>query len=123
MDKEVKKIIEGLNAIADNAQTWTAETIADHALALSIDLGKFELRTRGIPPDPDNLNNDRAMWGGNAIASIIADTRTDPEDALCDLLGDLRHWADRHGMVWDDELARGMGHYEEETLPIDGGLK
>ncbi len=72
-----------------------------------------------LPPDPDGQNDDRSMWAGAAINAFIEETGTDLEDAVCDLVADLRHWCDRNGMDWERELARGLGHYEEETTELD----
>jgi hypothetical protein len=47
-----------------------------------------------LPPDPDGKNDDRAIWAGLAIAVFQEVTGTDAEDALSDLLADLRHNAE-----------------------------
>jgi hypothetical protein len=65
--------------------------------------------------DPDDSNDARAAWASAALDAFIEITGTDWDDCLCDLLCDLRHWADRHGMDWDSQLGRGMYHYTEET--------
>lgn len=41
-------------------------------------------------------------------------TGSDKEDALCDLLADLMHWADEQGFDFEYELERAHGHYAEE---------
>jgi len=73
-----------------------------------------------IPPDPDGQNGDRADWAGAAIEEFRGQTGTDEEDAVCDLIADLHHWADRHGMNWEDEVKRGDGHYWAETQKEGG---
>ncbi len=69
------------------------------------------------PADPDEMNDARASWAAVAIESFVAATRTDPEDALADLLGNLMHWSDRNGLDFETELERGRGMYAEETQP------
>jgi len=45
----------------------------------------------------------------------MAETGTDLEDALADLLADLMHWADRNSHDFDAALERARWHYEAET--------
>jgi hypothetical protein len=68
-----------------------------------------------LPPDPEHLNEDRSKWAGDAIASFIAATGTEPEDALIDLLCDLMHWADRTDGCFESSLEWARSHYAEET--------
>lgn len=70
---------------------------------------------RPLPPNPDGLNFDRAAWADKAISAFRAETGTDHEDSLGDLLTDLMHWADRAGFDFDLALERARGHYEAET--------
>lgn len=65
--------------------------------------------------DPEEMNDDRAKRAATAIRAFRKATRTDPEDALADLLCDLAHWCDREGISFDEELNRAMGHYPEEA--------
>jgi hypothetical protein len=67
------------------------------------------------PADPDGMNEQRALSASLAIAEFQNDTRTDDEDALSDLLCNLRHYADLHDLDWDLEMSRAMMHYEAET--------
>jgi len=69
-----------------------------------------------LPPDPDEINDDRAEWAGKALAAFMDCTRTWEEDAVADLIADLMHWCDRNGQDFARELARGQGMYREETL-------
>lgn len=46
------------------------------------------------------------------------ETRTGPDDALADLLCDLKHWCDRHNTSFYQELRRAEQHYREETRPL-----
>ncbi len=71
--------------------------------------------TKPVPPDPDEQNEDRSYWAQTAVTAFQKICRTDDEDALCDLLCDLAHWADRNDMSLPSELRRAMMHYEEEA--------
>jgi hypothetical protein len=72
-----------------------------------------------LPPDPDNLNDDRSAWAGFAWATFMRLTGIDEEDALGDLLADLMHWCDRNHYDFQAALIRARGHYEAETLGED----
>lgn len=73
-----------------------------------------------LPPDPEGMNADRAQWADAAIEAFIAETGTEEEDALADLLGDLMHWCDRHDGAgsFDHALARARNYYQEETTAL-----
>lgn len=44
-------------------------------------------------------NRKRALWAHNALTTFHIETGSDlPEDALKDLICDLGHYADRHGL-------------------------
>jgi hypothetical protein len=71
-----------------------------------------------LPPDPDGKNDERANWALNALNEFIRCTGPDEEDALCDLLCDLMHLADRredHMPDFEAVLRRARYHYEAET--------
>lgn len=68
-----------------------------------------------VPPDPEEMNDERADWASNAIEAFRDATRTDIEDAVCDLLSDLAHWCDRNGQDFSHQLWRAINHYDEET--------
>ena len=70
-----------------------------------------------LPPDPEEMNDNRAAWAATAILSFQQETGTDDENALTDLLCDLMHWADRNGEDFENELCRARMHYEAETAP------
>lgn len=59
-------------------------------------------------------NADRVEWGEAAIATEIAQTGTDRETALVDLLADLMHWARAENQSFDDALSTARMHFEEE---------
>ena len=68
-----------------------------------------------LPPDPEQRNDTRAHWADAALLMFQDWTGSDAEDAVSDLLADLMHWCDRHGVDFDTELRRAQGHYEAET--------
>jgi len=69
-------------------------------------------------------NESRATWAETAITQFRADTGTDKEDAICDLVGDLMHLADRYGQDPLREIQRGIQHFlaEKEDGDDDDGL-
>lgn len=48
------------------------------------------------------------------MAAYRAACGVSKDSAICDLLADLRHWADANGVDFDDELNRANGHYAAE---------
>ena len=68
-----------------------------------------------LPPDPENLNDDRAAWADYALTAFMSQTGTEIESALGDLLGDLMHWCDRNNYDFEAALDRARGYYEAET--------
>jgi hypothetical protein len=68
-----------------------------------------------LPPDPDNLNGDRACWAAAALGEFRLHTGTDVENAVSDLLADLMHWCCRSGQDFEAELQRAREHYDCET--------
>lgn len=65
--------------------------------------------------DPDGQNDERASWADVAIQAFIKRTRTDKEDALCDLFCDIAHWCDLNDMSFQTELNRARYHYQAEA--------
>ncbi len=69
-------------------------------------------------------NDDRARWAKNALAVFTAETyggghpdtmeRGDIETAVYDLIADLLHFADKHGIDTDCILASAVLHFEAE---------
>jgi ribosomal protein L16 Arg81 hydroxylase len=59
-------------------------------------------------------NYKRAAWAREAVDAFIAETQTDEGDALCDLLCDLMHLADREGWNFERQYTRASDHYEAE---------
>ena len=63
--------------------------------------GGDDERPAGLPPDPEELNDARAMWAEAALRTFAdvsgLDIEADGWDtAICNLVADLRHLADRH---------------------------
>ena len=73
--------------------------------------------TKHLPPDPEEMNDQRAAWAAAALFHFRTCCRTDYEDALADLLCDLMHWADRANFDFDAALFRARFHYDAETTP------
>lgn len=71
-------------------------------------------------PFGDPTNDDRAIWAAKALQEFQRQTRCDNGDALCDLLADLMHAADRTGQDFDGELNRARMHYQDEKKPNEG---
>jgi hypothetical protein len=68
-----------------------------------------------LPPDPEQMTDERAIWAQAALDAFILTTGADLEDALGDLLADLMHWCDRNRFDFDAALDRGRHHYQAET--------
>ena len=91
-----------------------AVSYAYEALREDVD-AKGATVSRQLPPDPDNMNADRAEWAAAALRHFQCTTGTDYEDAPGDLLCDLMHWCDRNNFDFELALDRARGHYEAET--------
>ena len=74
-----------------------------------------EQKQKPLPPDPEEMNDERSTWAESIILTFMDLTRTDRGDALSDLLCDLMHWCDRNGQDFEAELRRGRMHYRDET--------
>ncbi len=72
--------------------------------------------------DPEEMNDQRANWGYEALRGFVDKTGTDPDNALKYLLCDLMHWCDRHGQLFSLEIDAATRSYQEEISPwsIDG---
>lgn len=113
---------EQINAIAqaidDAAPHFAALSNARQGKCVSIDELREEAKDAGmkpLPPDPENMNDERADWAESALQAFEARTHTDREDALGDLLGDLMHWADRNNFDFDAAFDRAKSCYRQET--------
>lgn len=74
-----------------------------------------------IPPDPENMNDDRAEWARKAMETFRSVTGADAEDSMSDLLCNLMHMADRDGIDFEDVMCRATRSYVDETLPLKVG--
>jgi hypothetical protein len=72
--------------------------------------------SENLPPDPDNMNDSRAQWAEAALSTFMRETGTGQEDALGDLLADLRHWCDRNNYDFEAALDRAQVHCEAERF-------
>src|SRR4051812_22225491 len=66
-----------------------ADTIRVHRNAPFYPLGEMIAELKTLPPDPDNMNADRAEWAAAALRHFQCTTGTDYADTLGDLLCDL----------------------------------
>lgn len=65
--------------------------------------------------DPNGMtNNERADRAKAALITYIGDDRPD-ESHFADLLCDLQHYANREGIDFAEQLARGTYHFGEEN--------
>jgi hypothetical protein len=74
----------------------------------------------GLPPDPENKNDERAEWAFNALFTFWNETGQGPEtdgyqQIVGDFLANLGHFADRHGVDMQEALSHAKMHYDEET--------
>lgn len=73
-----------------------------------------------LPEDPEGdpgMNDQRAYWALIALHAFADQTGVDPEDAICDLVGDLMHLCDRDPRYGSflNQVRRGKDHYRAET--------
>jgi hypothetical protein len=71
--------------------------------------------TKLLPPDPEEMNDDRAEWAAAALRHFQCTTGTDYDDAIVDLLSDLMHWCDRNELDFEASMSIARMHYEAET--------
>ena len=124
--------IEAANEAEASGNAYFEGEFADHGETTNVDALEVEEIepkassrpiTKRLPPDPEGKNDDRAEWAASALRDFQRSTRTDDEDALSDLLGDLMHWSDRNGFDFDAELSRARMHYAAETTSPDSGVE
>lgn len=72
-------------------------------------------RAAKLPPDPEEMNDERSDWAQAGLDGFMTVCRTDAPDALPDLLADFGHWCDRNGEDFGALLKRAAFHYNEET--------
>ena len=94
------------------SRRWAEKNMAEFTATMD------ELRTTedaGLPPDPENKNDNRANWARKALIQYMACCGTDAENAVIDLLADLRHFCDRVDIDCDEAFIDARDHYLEET--------
>lgn len=76
-----------------------------------------------LPPDPEEMNDDRAEWAAQAVDTFARATgmfdNEDNQTILADLLCDIRHWCDRNDASFAGALQTAEMHYEAETQDDD----
>lgn len=86
-----------------------------------------DIRTRdlgGMSFDLDTHASMQQLRVARAEAAVTigtdydADEETDHETYAADLVANLRHWADAHGIDWAEVMRRGEGHYEAEKAEM-----
>jgi hypothetical protein len=78
----------------------------------------MKLKKATLPPDPEEMNEERAANGLHALKAFQDLTGIDDESAIGDLLADLMHLCDRMADRYDHfsvGLWRAEMHYEAET--------
>jgi hypothetical protein len=66
--------------------------------------------------DHIELNKQRVKWAQISLDVFQKQTRCDSgKEGLCDLLSDLRHWADKANVSWEESLATAMRNYRHEV--------
>jgi hypothetical protein len=75
-----------------------------------------------LPPDPEEMNDQRAAWAQESLEQFASETRYRPEDRdweeiVSDFLSNVRHFCDRTDVNWVACVNRADNHYYEETLP------
>jgi hypothetical protein len=71
---------------------------------------------------PEVTNHRRTQWARAALEAFARQTGQSVDlpdgdtEVIGDLLCDLHHWTDAHGVMWDQALARGEMHYEAERM-------
>ena len=68
-----------------------------------------------LPTDPQERNDERALWAQIALAAFVAETSTDESTALVEFLVGVMHWCDRSGESFEVHLERARSWYREET--------
>ena len=68
-----------------------------------------------LPADPQERNEERALWAQITLAAFMAETSTDEGDALVEFLAGVMHWCDRSGESFEAHLERARSLYCDET--------
>jgi len=88
---------------------------------LGITPAHFEIDELATVMLADIANDDRARWAGAALQEFARKTGSGTSDeGLHDLLADLGHYADQHGINFIDCVARAIGCFELERRGHEG---
>ena len=68
-----------------------------------------------LPTDPQERNDERALWAQIALAAFAAETSTDESTVLVEFLAGVMHWCDRTGENFEAHLERARSLHREET--------
>ena len=68
-----------------------------------------------LPTNPQERNDERALWAQIALAAFVAETGADERDALVEFLVGVIHWCDRSGESFEAHLEGARSLYREET--------
>jgi hypothetical protein len=81
-----------------------------------------------LPPDPEDMNEERAKWAENVLEGFAKNVGEEPwkgitlaerhdlkEQNLSDMLADLGHYCDRQEISLQERLRVASNHYTEET--------
>ena len=68
-----------------------------------------------LSTNPQERNDERALWAQVALAAFVAETSTDESNALVEFLVGVMHWCDRSGESFEAHLERARSWYSEET--------
>jgi hypothetical protein len=75
-----------------------------------------KIKAKGLPPDPEDMNDARAEWAGECIALFSEITGSENgQEAMGDLLADMFHWCDRNGLDMEQMFDSARRCYREET--------
>ena len=81
----------------------------------AFDFGRSSGGNVKLSTNPQERNDERALWAQVALAAFVAETSTDESNALVEFLVGVMHWCDRSGESFEAHLERARSWYSEET--------
>jgi len=108
---------DGADTMTEKADLGIAEPDCGELRRLVADRGDLDIDWDGTLRERNNQRGVFAAIGVVAFAGRVYSSRADDEpvdQAIADLLADLRHLADGLGLDWDHLCGWGEGHYETE---------